>query len=176
MVCYVQIGPKHSQVLSGGVKVVLPVRGKALAEGAAGGSNQKRGTGEEDLTEDCYQALLQLRGRVAQTCKVQNPVNVFTTETLREMAQSLPGTEEDMMAIVGMTDVKWRNFEGEKFLEVTREFGKKAAALESKESPYWKGKKSCAKKRKKDEVVIVSPPVPQADHDFGYDDDDDFLS
>ena len=168
VVCYVQVGPKHGQVLSGSMKVMLPVRGKAHAEGKAGGSNQMRGTREEDLTEECYQALLQLRGQVAQTCNVQNPVHVFSTETLREMAQSLPSTVEEMMSIVGMTDVKWRNFKGEQFLAVTKDFAGKAA-METSESPYWKGKKR--RRKEKDAQVVVPTPA-----EYDEEDDYDFLS
>eukprot|EP00731_Ephydatia_muelleri_P016671 Em0009g1095a len=167
VVCYVQIGPKHSQVLDGSLKVMLPVKGKAHVDVATGGGNQKRGTGEEDLMEECYQALLLLRGQVAQTSKVQNPAHVFTTETLREMAQSLPSSEEDMMAIVGMTGVKWRNFKGEEFLKVTKEFARKAA-LESSESPYWKGKRNSGKKRKKDPVVVASDPYLSDDDNYDF--------
>ena len=118
VICYVKTGSKARDVLAGNTgRFTLKTRGKSTA--VANSKNSRKSNSKEDLIkEQCYKALLSLRITMAQQCKVKNPENLFTADTLRVMSHVLPTNREEMMGVVGMTEVKWKNFNGEGFLKV----------------------------------------------------------
>ena len=137
VVCYVKTGSKAREFLSGSMgRIVLQIRGKLAV--ATTSKRVETGTSKEDQArEDCYKALLRLRITFAQKFKMKNPEHIFGTATLREMSRVLPSTKEQMMKVVGVTEVKWKNFEGEEFLKITTEYSN----VKSR-SPYWEASTS----------------------------------
>ena len=134
VVCYVKTGSKARQFLSGRTeRFVLPIRGK-VAVTTASKSTEAGSSKEDQVREECYQALLRLRITWAQKFKMKNPEHIFSTATLREMSRVLPSTKEQMMRVVGVTEVKWKNFDGDEFLKITTEFNNAKS-----KSPYWEG-------------------------------------
>ncbi len=119
IVCYIKTGSKAQDVLMGRTgRFYLKIRGKAAA--AAGSKDVGKASSREDLArEECYQSLLCVRISAAQQYHFKNPENVFATTTLREMSRTLPTTREQMMTVVGVTETKWKKFNGEDFLKVT---------------------------------------------------------
>ena len=141
VVCYVKLGSKAGEILSGrSGKITLRIRGKSQGPSSSGDAKQTQSK-EEQVREECYKALLSLRMTVAQRCKMRNPENVFSTDTLRTMSRTLPTTREDMLKVVGVTAVKWKNFDGEGFLKVTQKFASQVPISETR-SPYWSGKEN----------------------------------
>ena len=141
VVCYVKPGPKAGSVLTGTAgKITLRIRGKAHV--ASTSANSKQTQSKEDLVrEECYKALLNVRIRVAQQFKMNNPESVFSTETLREMSRQLPTTQEQMLRVVGVTSVKLKNLNGDDFLKVTQRFASQLSTMDTS-SPYWIGKEN----------------------------------
>ncbi len=118
IVCYVKTGSKAQDVLTGRAgSFRLQIRGKAGAVSSSKDSG-KSSSREDQVREQCYKSLLCVRISAAQQYKLKNPENVLSTTTLREMSRTLPTTREQMMNVVGVTEVKWRNFNGEDFLKV----------------------------------------------------------
>ena len=138
VICYIKPGPKAADVLSGRISnIVLKVRGKA---GGVTGAAGKSASNEDPRQKACYAALLRERMGVAKELQVKNPEHVFSAATLRAMSQLLPCSREAMLGLEGVTESKWRNFHGERFLVVTR--GHAAAgqtAEEDTRSQYWEG-------------------------------------
>jgi len=118
-----------------------------MGKAAVSTSSKSKGFGNSESKEDrvkaeCYSALMKLRLAVAMKFRMKNPENVFSTETLREMSQTLPTSRDQMLGVVGITEAKWKNMSVEQFLEITKEYAAKIAASvgSSKEqSPYWIG-------------------------------------
>lgn len=142
VISYVKTGSKAGDMLSGRLgRIVLKIRGKA----AVSTSSKSKSFGNSESKEDkvkaqCYSALMKLRLAVAMKFRMKNPENVFSTETMREMSQTLPTSRDQMLGVVGITEAKWKNMSVEQFLEVTKEYAAKIAASlgSSKEqSPYW---------------------------------------
>ena len=138
VVCYVKTGSKAADVLSGRAgKITLRIRGRARATSSAADSTPTQSK-EEKTKEECYKALLAVRIRVAQQFKMNNPESVFSTETLRQMSQQLPTTQEQMLRVVGVTSVKMKNLNGNDFLQVTQDFALHLPKSDTR-SPYWTG-------------------------------------
>ena len=136
VVCYVKPGSKAVDVLSGRAgRITLRIRGKSHAASASKDSKTAQ-TKEDRVREECYKALLSLRISVAQQFKMNNPENVFTTQTLHEMSKQLPTTQEQLLKVVGVTSVKLKNFNGEGFLQVTQKFASQLSMSDTR-SPYW---------------------------------------
>ena len=142
VVCYVKVGTKAGNVLSGKAgKITLRIRGKGHV--ASTSADSKKTQSREDLVrEECYKALLNVRIRVAQQFKMNNPESVFSTETLREMSRQLPTTQQQMLRVVGVTSVKLKNLSGDDFLRVTQGFASRLSTTLDSSSPYWTGKEN----------------------------------
>lgn len=118
VVCYIKTGSKARDVLTGQMgRFHLKIRGKA-APPASSKEASKGSSMEDRVREECYRSLLCVRISVAQQCQLKNPEYVLPTTALREMSRLLPTTREKMMKVVGMTETKWRKFNGEDFLKV----------------------------------------------------------
>ena len=144
VVCYVKPGPKAGDVISGrSGKITLRIRGKAKSSSAATDSKPAQ-TQEDRVMEECYKSLLSLRVQVVQQLKMNNPESVFSTETLRQMSQQLPTTQSEMLQVVGVTGVKFRNMRGDDFLKITRDFASRLLKTSEKVSLYWTGGKENA--------------------------------
>ena len=162
VVCYVKPGPKAADVVSGkSGKITLRIRGKVRASSSAADSNQTQSR-EDGVREECYKALLSLRIRVAQQCKLNNPESVFSTETLREMSQQLPTSREEMLKVVGVTNVKLKNLSGEEFLKITQDYASHVSTASSTRSQYWGGKENAGKKRKSHSAGSGAPKPKKA--------------
>ena len=78
---------------------------------------------------------------MSQQHKMRNPENVFSTTTLRAMSNALPTTQDAMLKVLGVTVAKWKNFDGNRFLQVTQRFASQVPSVETR-SPYWGGKEN----------------------------------
>ena len=88
-----------------------------------GTKSSKRGTdtkGETsnntNVTNTCYQQLVSCCKRLAEESGMK-PHHIFADVTLRQMADKLPMTREEMLDIEGVTEYKMDKF-GQQFLEV----------------------------------------------------------
>lgn len=126
VVSYIQLGGQCAKVLDGTYGPIhLNIKQKAAANVTATGSSLSP---EDKVRESCYQALNSFRMMVAREMKKKNPEVVCAVTTLREMSQRLPTTKEEMLAVPGMTEAKWKNCRGEDFLEITREHATKLSS------------------------------------------------
>ena len=143
VVCYLKLGPKAGAVLAGKCgPVTLHIKQKCSSSSAKVSSKSTSPLDtSRDLKEECYQALVKLRMSIATERKMKNPEYVFSTDSLREMSSQLPTTTEALMNVVGVTQAKWKNFRGESFLEITRDYSSRVAASHAPAlvSPYWAG-------------------------------------
>ena len=88
-----------------------------------GTKSSKRGTDTNGDTFDntnvsntCYGQLVSCCKRVAEENRMK-PQHIFADVTLRQMAEKLPMTREEMLDIEGVTEYKMDTF-GQQFLEV----------------------------------------------------------
>lgn len=129
VVCYVKLGSKADDVLSGRISgIVLRVKGSGVA--AAGAEATSTALSREDkLKAECLKALYALRLRVTVQHKLKNPEYVVSSAALQGMADALPVSKEDMLNVEGYTELKWDRYEGEEFLKVTKEYAGEMAKL-----------------------------------------------
>ena len=154
VVCYVKLGSKAGDVLSGRVSgIVLRVKGSGAA--ATGGEATSTALSREDkLKAECLKALHALRLSVTVQHKLKNPEYVVSSAALQGMADALPVGKEDMLNVEGYTELKWDRYEGEEFLKVTKEYADEMAKLHppaggggGETSSYFKGTDSSNKSR-----------------------------
>ena len=128
VVCYVKSGPKLGSVLSGEFgSIQLKVKQKSRA--SVSGKAVVAESEEERLKEECYNALDELRKRIASEQGKTNPEVVLTVSTLRELSQKLPTSKDEMLTVQGLTVAKWKNSCGEEFLKITSEYAGQVAML-----------------------------------------------
>ena len=96
-----------------------PPSGKKRARGAPRGTSQKAAG---DVDRELFDVLRDVRLRLAQERHVP-PYVIFHDATLREMAQRLPKTIDDLYGIYGIGAKKAADF-GEAFLDAIRTFGR----------------------------------------------------
>lgn len=146
VICYVKPGSNARHVITGRISgIILRTRGQKKKI-LSSGSSSKVESSEDRLKAECHKALLTIRLSIAHQQKVNNPENVLTATTLLAMSKRLPKTKEEMMMLDGVTEAKWKNFKGEQFLELTKEYASKVDAqatstLGSKRSPYFESGK-----------------------------------
>lgn len=144
VVCYVRLGSKASDVLSGRISgIVLKVKGsgKAVSGSEATSIALSR---EDKLKGECLKALRALRLSVTMEHKLKNPEYVVSSAALQGMADALPTGKEEMLNVEGYTELKWDRYEGEEFLKVTKEYAEELAKLHpcsggGETSAYFKG-------------------------------------
>ena len=158
VVCYVKPGSNARNVLSRRITgIILQTRTQKKKVFSSGASNMAE-SAQDRLKAECHKALLTLRRSIAEQQDAKNPEHIFNAASVLAMSQQLPRTKEEMMKIDGVTEAKWKNYDGEQFLNLTVEYANKVEASTktssaSSKSPYfetgkenmhcngWKGKR-----------------------------------
>lgn len=126
--CYVKLGKRAGELLSGKLKVIFQKRGgnksAAVEQQKENGLDPK-----EQLVEECYNQLLELAKDIAKTENKLNYTHVFNNETLRRIAVHLPLTVAELAAVEGVAAVKAEKY-GPQFLSVTMDCACKLTALD----------------------------------------------
>lgn len=145
VVCYVKMGGKGRDVLSGKVTgIILKVKGTGTTSTSSKTAPQAMSR-EEVLKTECLKALYALRLSVTTRLKLQNPEYILPSASLKAMSEQLPTTKQDMLNVEGYTEIKWNLFEGQEFLKVTKEYAEEMVKLhehagaEDHQSAYFKG-------------------------------------
>ncbi|XP_022105829.1 Bloom syndrome protein homolog isoform X1 [Acanthaster planci] len=112
--CYVKVGPKAHNLLSGRLKMELRMT-DAKAARALQMSTQVPSKTLNDPRQKLLDDLRVIRRQIAVENNM-NPDNVFNDETLREMADQLPMVKEDLVELTGVTVPKANRF-GQRFLD-----------------------------------------------------------
>ena len=82
-------------------------------------SNAKNDTSSaKNVNNECYQQLVSCCKSLAEGNRMK-PEHIFADSTLRQMADKLPMTRDEMLDIEGVTEYKMDNF-GEQFLQVSK--------------------------------------------------------
>ena len=100
-------------------------KGKALSSS----TSSKVESTEDRLKAECHKALMTMCISIAQQQNVKNPEHILNAATLLAMSQQLPRTKEEVMALDGVTEIKWKNIKGEQFLLLTQEYASNVEAL-----------------------------------------------
>ena len=141
VICYVKPGSKAMNVINGRLSgIILQTRGQK-GKAVSSSTSSKVESTEDRLKAECHKALLTMRVSIAQQQNVKNPEHILNAATLLAMSQQLPKTKEEVMALDGVTEIKWKNINGEQFLLLTREYASKIEALATSsavsKSPYF---------------------------------------
>ena len=128
VVCYVKSGPVADSVLTGEFGTIQ-LKVKQKSRNSVSGKVIVTESEEERLKEECYNALDDLRKRIASQQGKTNPEVVLTVSTLRELSQTLPTSKDEMLTVQGLTVAKWKNSCGEEFLKITSEYAGHVAML-----------------------------------------------
>ena len=116
VISYAKLGPKAMDFLNG--KVKLPRFFKRGTKSSKCGIDTKGDTCDNNnVTNTCYEQLVSCCKRIAEENGLK-PHHVFADVTLRQMADKLPMTREEMLDIEGVTEYKMDQF-GQQFLELT---------------------------------------------------------
>ena len=130
VVCYVQLGSKAKDVLSGKISdIILKVKRQKARNTTSKYGPTVSDTKEDQLKAECYKALCRLRLDIANKHKLKNPEYILASASLQAMSRLLPTTKEELLAVEGYTEVRWNRFDGEEFLKITREFSQEVAKL-----------------------------------------------
>ena len=115
--------------------------------------------------ESCLADLTSLRSNIAKELNITNPEAVFRLSTIQEMANKSPITKEEFLQLEGVTEHQWRNFQGDKFLNIIKQYHKVKATTskQGKKSPYWSGTRTYTKKRSSSSKALG---VHNADNNF----------
>lgn len=128
-VCYVRLGKRASELLSGKVKVTFNKRGgkTSVAE-----EQQKEShlDPREQLIEECYAELISLAKEIARSENKLNYSHIFNNETLRQIAVQLPLTTSELAAVEGVAAVKAEKY-GPQFLSLTMDYTYKLTAIDA---------------------------------------------
>ena len=136
VVSYVKLGEKAYQVTQGLYgTILLSIRSRTSSSDRA--SRTVIASEEDCLREKCYQSLNELRMQIAKDQGRTNPEVVLSVTVLREMAQVLPTTQQEMLSVPGLTEAKWKNCRGEDFLKITCQYASQVSALSPQTSHYF---------------------------------------
>ena len=130
-VCYIKLGKRSGDLLSGKIKVSFQKRGgaKSVVEEQ---QNEKCLDPRENLIEECYNKLLSLAKDIANSENKLNYTHIFNNETLKRIAIQLPLTTDELAGIEGVTTIKADRY-GEMFLAVTMEYACNLTALDNQD-------------------------------------------
>ncbi|XP_038070816.1 Bloom syndrome protein homolog isoform X2 [Patiria miniata] len=117
--CYVKVGPKAFDLLSGRSKMELKLT-NAKAAKALQMSTQVPNEALNAPRQKLLDELRVIRRQIAVESNM-NPDNVFNDETLREMADQLPMAKEELVELTGVTVPKATRF-GQRFLETITKY------------------------------------------------------
>ena len=97
-------------------KQAVTIRKDRLTEAAKERTNRKKEIYKPIYDNDVFEALRVLRSKLAKEANVP-PYVVFSDKTLKEMADRLPATKEEMLEVSGVGEVKFERY-GLEFLEL----------------------------------------------------------
>ena len=170
VICYVKPGSNARNVINGRMNgFILRTRGQKKKILSSSASSKAEST-EDRLKAECHKALLTLRLSIAQQHNVKNPEHILNAATVLTMSKQLPKTKEEMMVIDGITEAKWKNVNGEQFVQLTLEYANKIEALPQtsaavSKSPYFEagtnGKENTHSNRWKGKRKKVASSAPQ---------------
>ena len=147
VVSYLKPGHAAANLLSGRagpVSLIMKSKPKAA----------KKSQPVDKNLEKCQADLMNLRSDVAKELNITNPEIVFRLSTVHEMTSKLPATKEEFLRLEGVTERHWTNFQGEKFLNIIKQYHKAKTTTVSKQrksSPYWNNHRT--KKRSSSKVL-----------------------
>nr|XP_022333521.1 Bloom syndrome protein homolog isoform X2 [Crassostrea virginica] len=120
--CYIKLGPKANDVMTGKLKVELQVQGgRKRTEVAKIGKEPV--SQRENAIEDCLNELLEMAKTIASEHGLRNYATVFPILTLRQLAEKTPLTVEEMTEkIDGLPKAKVNKYGAERFLEITKNY------------------------------------------------------
>ncbi|XP_060601355.1 recQ-like DNA helicase BLM [Ruditapes philippinarum] len=130
--CYIRLGRKSQDVLNGKLKIELQVqenrKKKETKIGTEPVSEKAR------LIETCYEELKTLAEEIVREKSGHiNFFNIFSHNLLRVMSEKLPTTEAELLTCEGMTMNKLRQYQAERFLNVTNNYAALINALQETE-------------------------------------------
>ncbi|XP_053405296.1 recQ-like DNA helicase BLM [Mercenaria mercenaria] len=130
--CYIRLGRKSQDVLNGKLKIELQVqenrKKKEIKIGTEPVSEKAR------LTENCYEELKSLAEEIVrEKSGTVNFFNIFSHNLLRVMSEKLPTTEEGLLTCEGMTTNKLRQYQAERFLNITNNYAALINSLQEAE-------------------------------------------
>ncbi|XP_074650878.1 recQ-like DNA helicase BLM [Tubulanus polymorphus] len=115
--CYVRPGKRITDVMTGKLKVMLPVQtGKSV------GTVATTSKAMDSKNVQCYLDLLAIAKQIAQNHGVKTYASIFPNAMLRQMSEALPIDEEEMLKIDGVTVGKYSRYNMSRFLEITQNY------------------------------------------------------
>ncbi|MFT4661451.1 MAG: ATP-dependent DNA helicase RecQ [Patiriisocius sp.] len=103
----------------GNLRLTIPVEKETKAERKKAGRKTKKSTVSGEVPAELFEKLRSLRGQIAK--KLGMPAYIiFHDSTLKEMSQTFPTTEAEMLDISGVSNVKANKY-GPAFLAVIKE-------------------------------------------------------
>ena len=156
VICYVKLGEKAYEVTSGLYgTILLSIRNRTLPNNRA--SKTVVASEEDCLREKCYQSLNELRMQIAKEQGRANPEVILSVTVLREMAQVLPTTQQEMLSVPGLTEAKWKNCRGEDFLKITCQYASQLSILSPQTSHYFETENHSSASRKAKRKRVTHP-------------------
>ncbi|XP_033099860.1 Bloom syndrome protein homolog [Anneissia japonica] len=125
-VCYIKVGPKAASLLSGKIRVEMNIQS---------GSKPTKITVVSPVISETQKLKQSLYDELRSTCRQlgrqtgMNPDNIFNAQTIQELSQKLPLTNEEMLGCTGVTEAKLARF-GQHFLNVIYKFVPQITQLE----------------------------------------------
>lgn len=142
VISYLKCGPRSNEVLNNSAQVQFSVQTKKAvtkptdSETPTAPSFNRYDTPELlQLREECLAELTEIRTQIANQNNLHNPETIIGINVLHGLSDSMPASESEMLTVVGVT-ASWIEMWGEEFLEVTKKFHDKAAALKPPEPTY----------------------------------------
>ncbi|WP_339321978.1 DNA helicase RecQ [Paenibacillus sp. FSL W8-0194] len=118
-----KLQPLAAEVLKGQRKVMQRLPAKAASGDGAGGrsGSSRRDYSPSAVNETVFEQLRLIRRELAERERVPSYI-IFNDATLREMSVVCPQTEQAMLKVKGVGEVKYRKY-GKPFLDFFREMG-----------------------------------------------------
>lgn len=118
-----KLQPLAAEVLKGQRKVMQRLPAKAASGDGTGGrsGSSRRDYSPSAVNETVFEQLRLIRRELAERERVPSYI-IFNDATLREMSVVCPQTEQAMLKVKGVGEVKYRKY-GKPFLDFFREMG-----------------------------------------------------
>ena len=113
---YLSATPEAKEVLFDGARITI--RGNRPETAKAKRAGKQAGQAQYAVSEDLFAKLKELRMEIAREAEVPAFV-IFTDATLVDMCQKHPQTQEELLAVAGVGQVKLERY-GEQFLQILR--------------------------------------------------------
>ncbi|XP_071964609.1 uncharacterized protein [Antedon mediterranea] len=118
-VCYIKVGPKANALMTGRARVEMNIQ--------CNSKPAKSSIISSPVISETQKLKQNLYNELRDTCKRlgrqtgMNPDNIFNAQSLLEISEKLPLTNEEMLCCTGVTEAKLVRF-GQEFLEVIYKF------------------------------------------------------